>query len=87
MFFKVQEETWLGDQATVRLMLTFKCIIGLQSQSIDFINKDAQADIIIGEPLLIELPRYLKSDGGQCDVVLILNKSLYGQAKSARLCY
>ena len=34
--------------ATVRLMLIFQCIIGLQSQSIDFTNAFAQADIPSG---------------------------------------
>ena len=47
----------------------------------------SQADIPSGEPVLIELSRYFKSDGEQGDVVIILNKSLYGQAKSARLWY
>ena len=64
--------------ATMRLMLIFQCIIGLQSQSIDFKNAFAQADIPSGEPVFIELPRDLKSDGGQQDVVLKLKKSLYG---------
>ena len=34
--------------ATVRLMLIFQCILGLQSQSIDFTNSFAQADITHG---------------------------------------
>ena len=54
--------------ATVRLMLILQCILGLQSQSIDFTNSFAQADIPSGEPFFIELPRYFKSDGGQYDV-------------------
>ena len=73
--------------ATVRLMLIFQCILGLQSQSIDFKNAFAQADIPSGEPVFIELPRYFKSDGGQHDVVLKLKKSLYGQAEAAHLWY
>ena len=44
-------------RATVRLMLIFQCILGLQSQSIDFIDAFAQADITSGETILIELPR------------------------------
>ena len=68
-------------------MLIFQCIIGLQSQSIDFTNAFAQADIPSGEPVFIELPRDFMSDGGQHDVVLRLKKSLYVQAKSARLWY
>ena len=73
--------------ATVRLILILQCIIGLQSQSIYFTNAFAQADIPSGEPVFIELPRDFKSDGGQNDVVLKLKKSLYGQAKAARLWY
>ena len=59
----------------------------MQSQSIDFTNAFAQADIPSGEPVFIELPRYFKSDGGQNDVFLRLKKSLYGQSKAARLWY
>ena len=46
-----------------------------------------QAYIPSGEPVFIELPRYLNSDGGQHDVVLKLKKSLYGQAEAACLWY
>ena len=46
-----------------------------------------KAYITSGEPVFIELPRDFKSDGGQFDVVLRLNKGLYGQAKAARLWY
>ena len=66
--------------ATVRLMLIFQCILGLHSQIINFTNTFAQKDIPSGEPVFIELPRDFRSDGVQCDVVLILKKSLYGQA-------
>ena len=55
-------------------------ILGLQSQSIDFKNDFAQADIPSGEPVLIELPRDFNSEGGQRDVVFRLKKSLYVQA-------
>ena len=71
--------------ATVRLMLILQYILGLQSQSIDFTNAFAQADIPSEDPVFIEIPRYFKSDGGQHDVVLKLKKILYGQAKAARL--
>ena len=54
----------------MRLMLILQCILGLQSQSIDFTNAFAQADIPSGEPVFIELTRDFKSDGGQHDVVL-----------------
>ena len=73
--------------ATVRLMLMFQCILGFHSQSIDFTNAFAQAHIPGGLPVLIELPRDLKSDGGQHDVVLKLKISLYGQAEAACLWY
>ena len=56
--------------STVRLMLILQCIIGLHSQSIDFINAFAKSDIPSGGPVFIELPRYFKIDGGQHDVVL-----------------
>ena len=68
-------------------MLILQCILGLQSQIIDFTNAFAQADIPIGEPVSIELPRYFKSNGLQGEVVIRLNKSLYGQAEAARLWY
>ena len=68
-------------------MLIFRCILGLQSQSIDLTNAFSQADIPSGEPVFIELPRDFKSDGGQDDVVLKLKKSLYGQAEDAHLWY
>ena len=73
--------------AAVQLMLILQCILGLQSQSIDFTNAFDQADIPSGGSVFIELPREFKSDGRQHDVVLELNKSLYGQVESARLWY
>ena len=68
-------------------MLIFQCILCLQSQSIDFTNVFDKAYIPSGEPSFIEIPKDFKDDGGQDDVVLKLNKSLYGQAKAARLWY
>ena len=68
-------------------MLIFQCILGLQSKSIDFKNAFAQSDIPSGEPVLVELPRDFKIDGGQYDVVIKLKKSLYGQSKAAYLWY
>ena len=70
---------------TVRLMLILQCVLGLQSQSIDFTNALSQADISIGEPVFIEIPRDFKSDGGQHDVVLKSKKSLFVQAEAARV--
>ena len=69
------------------LMLILQCILGLQIQSIDFTNAFAQADIPSGEPVFIEIPRDLKNDGGQHDVVLKLRKNLYGQAEATRIWY
>ena len=57
------------------------------NQLIDFTNAFSQEDIPSGEPVFIELPRGFKSDGEQGDVFLRLKKSLYGQAKAARLWY
>ena len=71
----------------MRLVLILKCILGLQSQSIDSKNAFAWVDITSGEPVFVELPKYLKSDGGQCDIVIRLKKILYGQSKVARLWY
>ena len=68
-------------------MLILKWILGLKSQSIDLKNTFAHAYILSGGPVSIELPRYFNSYGGQYDVVLRLNKILYGQAKSARIWY
>ena len=64
-------------------MLILQCILGFQSQNIDFTNAFDQADIPSGEPVFIEIPRYFKSDGGQYDVVLKLKTSLYGKSKNA----
>ena len=71
----------------VRLMLILQCIIGVQSQSIYFNNSFTQVKIPNGYLVFIELLSYFKSDGGQCDAVLRLNKIIYGQDKSAHLWY
>ena len=63
-----------------------QCILGLHSQSVDFTNDFPQADIPSGQPVFIELPRDLNSDGGKRNVVLRLKKILCGQAKAARHC-
>ena len=68
-------------------MLILKCILGLQSNSIDFKNAFAQVDILSGETVFVEPPIYFKSDGGIFYVVIRLNKSLYGQADATRLWY
>ena len=71
----------------MRLMLILQCILGLQSQSIDFTNVFDQEYITSGDPVFIGLIRYFKSDGGQCGVVIRLKKCIKVQAKYARLWY
>ena len=68
-------------------MLIFQCILGLQSQIIDFINAFSQVDIPIGESLFVKLTKYLNIYRVKFDVVIILKKNLYGQAKAARIRY
>ena len=68
-------------------MLILQCILGFQSQSIDFTNAFAQADIPSGGPVFIELPRDFNIDGGYDDFILKWKKSLYVQAEAARLWY
>ena len=76
-------------------MLILQCVLGLQSQSIDFTNDFSQADIQSGEPVFIELPRDFMSHVGQHDVVLILNKTYmvnpkphaYGMKSCKMVCY
>ena len=67
--------------------MILQCIIVLQSKSIDFTDAFAHAYIPIRVPVFIEVPRDLKSDGGKCDVVIILKKILYGKYEAARLWY
>jgi hypothetical protein len=72
--------------STVRLMLIMTCMLKLKTVSIDFSNAFAQADIPQGKAVYIECPRgYEPADGK--DMVLMLNKSLYGQAEAPRLWY
>ena len=59
----------------------------MQSQIIEFANTFAPEDIPSGYPVFIEIHRYFNIYGEQHDVVLRLNKFLYGQAKSVRLWY
>ena len=73
--------------AEVMMMLILQCIIGLQIRIIDFKNAFYWGDIPGGEPVVIVIPRYLESDRGKFGAVLMLNKSIYVQAKSTRLWY
>ena len=70
----------------VSLMLIFKSILGFQGQSIDLKNAFSQEYIPSEEPVFIGLPKYLKSDGVQCDVFLIWMKILYGQSEEILTC-
>ena len=64
-------------------MFILHCILGFQSQIVDFTDVFAQEDIPSGEPVFIELPRDFRSDVVQCDVFLRLKESLYGQSEAA----
>ena len=66
-------------------MLILQCILGLQSQSIDFKNDFDQVDITSGYPVLIEITRDFNSNGVQYDVVIRIKKSLYGQDEATSL--
>ena len=67
--------------------MIFQCIIIFQSQSFEFVNVFAQADIPRGEQVFIGSTGDVNSNGGQCNVVLRLKKIIYVQPKSSRLWY
>jgi hypothetical protein len=69
--------------STVRLLLILAIVYGLASKQADFSNAFAQAKL--EEEIYIELPQGFQHPDGQ-DVVLKLNKSLYG-LKQAALCW
>ena len=81
MVFQVQELS-SGTMGHSEVDVYLQCILGLQSQSIDFTNAFAQADIPSGEPLFIEITRNFKSDGSQHDVFLRLNKKRIWSSRS-----
>ena len=68
-------------------MLILKFILGLHSQSINFTKTFDQEDIPSGEIVFIEIHWDINSDGGKCDVVLIIKKILYGKTEEVRLWY
>ena len=72
--------------STIRLMLIMSCLLNLTILSVDFSNAFAQADIPESQTVYIEPPQGFTSENGD-DIVLKLNKSLYGQAESPRLWY
>ena len=53
----------------------------------DFKNGFSLEYIPSGNPVFVELLRYFKSDGGKCDAVLGLNKSLNSQVEDTCLWY
>ena len=65
----------------VRLMLILTCILKLHTVSIDFSNAFAQAVMPKDTHVYIECPKGYEPDTGE-DMVLLLNKSLYGQAEA-----
>ena len=71
----------------VRFMLDFRYVLSLQSQSIDFANAFSQANISSGGTVFVEITMDFNSDGGQCDVVIILKESMYGQSEATLLWY
>ena len=73
--------------ATMRLMLIFQCILGLQSQIIDFTNAFDQADVPSGAIIFVGITRYFKIDGGPFDIFIRSNKILYGQCEALCLWY
>lgn len=68
---------------TVRLMLILTLILGLKTKQIDFSNAFAQADL--EKPVFVSLPRGFEAEGP--DMVLKLNKSLYGMCDAPKIFY
>ena len=69
---------------TIRSTLVMAASLGLHTRQVDFINAFCQASQ--KEPLFIELPQYYKVKGReQEDLVLCLEKSLYGQVNAPKL--
>ena len=67
-------------------MLIMTCILKLHTVSIDFSNAFAQADMPKDSNIYIEYSKGYEPANGQ-DMVLRLNKSLYGQVKAPHLWY
>ena len=69
---------------TIRSTLVMAASLGLHTRQVDFINAFCQASQ--KEPLFIELPQHYKVKGReQEDLVLCLEKSLYGQVNAPKL--
>ena len=61
---------------SVRLLLIVCCVLGLESQSIDFVLAFPQAEL--EEEIYMELPAGFEAQGADCSQVLKLKKNLYG---------
>ena len=69
---------------TIRSTLVMAASLGLHTRQVDFINAFCQASQ--KEPLFIELPQHYRIKGReQEDLVLCLQKSLYGQVNAPKL--
>jgi len=67
--------------STVRALLVMSVVLGLETQQIDFSNAFCQADIT--EELYVETPKDFGDLQGR-DMVMKLNKSLYGTKQAPR---
>ncbi len=72
--------------ATVRMLFTLSVMEKWESASIDFKNAFAQATL--PKPIYLELPPgYVQANPGSEDLVMKINKSLYGDRRAANLWY
>ena len=73
---------------TVRTALTLAATHGWKSRQVDFTLAFCQSPQPVDKPLYMELPKFYRPTGmdGR-DVVLKLNKSIYGQVDSPKLFY
>ena len=60
----------------VRLLLMVCCVLGLESQSIDFVLAFPQVEL--EEEIYMKLPAGFEAQGADCSQVLKLKKKLYG---------
>ena len=73
--------------STVRLMLIFLFIIGLNSQGIEFTDDFSWGNIPKGKQVLINFSRDLNRNREKCDLVIRLNKRINGLSEVACLWY
>ena len=72
--------------STVRVLLALSLQLGLKTRQVDFAQAFIQASLPEGEHIFIEPPHHFFDSSGK-DVVLKLNKSLYGLKQAAFLFY